>query len=84
MRDCDFVMHVASPFIIENPKDEDGFHTGLVDPIIMRKSDDENYTADWNAWFQGYEEQHTKFRGTSKKDAFDSSVDGSLLERWDT
>ena len=23
MRDCDFVMHVASPFIIENPKDED-------------------------------------------------------------
>ena len=50
----------------------------------MRKSDDDNYTADWNAWFQGYEEQHTKFRGTSKKDAFDSSVDGSWLERWDT
>ena len=51
---------------------------------IISKSDDENYTADWNAWFQGYEEQHTKFRGTSKKDAFDSTVDGSWLDRWDT
>ena len=50
----------------------------------MRKSDDDNYTADWNAWFQGYEEQHTKFSGTSKKDAFDSTVDGSWLDRWDT
>ena len=67
----------------QNPKDEAGFHTGLVDPIIMRKSDDPSYTADWNSWFKGYEEEHTKFRGTSKKDQFDSSVDGSWLERWD-
>ena len=67
----------------QNPKDEAGFHTGLVDPIIMRKSDDPSYTADWNSWFKGYEEEHTKFRGTAKKDQFDSSVDGSWLERWD-
>ena len=32
---------------------------------------------------KGYEEEHTKFRGTSKKDQFDSSVDGSWLDRWD-
>ena len=55
----------------------------MVDPIIMRKSEDPSYTADWDSWFKGYEEQHTKFRGTSKKDQFDSTVDGSWLERWD-
>jgi len=68
----------------QNPKDEAGFHTGLVDPIIMRKSDDPNYTADWNAWFKGYGEEHTKFRGSIHKDKFDSTIDGTWLERWDT
>jgi uncharacterized protein (UPF0248 family) len=67
----------------QNPKDEAGFHTGLVDPIIMRKSEDLSYTPNWSEWFKGYEDQHTKFRGTGKKDAFDSSVDGSWLDRWD-
>jgi ectoine hydroxylase-related dioxygenase (phytanoyl-CoA dioxygenase family) len=67
----------------QNPKDEAGFHTGLVDPIIMRKSEDSSYIPNWEEWFKGYEDQHTKFRGTSKKDAFDSSVDGSWLDRWD-
>ena len=67
----------------QNPKDEAGFHTGLVDPIIMRKSEDSSHTPDWQEWFKGYEDQHTNFRGTSKKDAFDSSVDGSWLDRWD-
>jgi len=68
----------------QNPKDEAGFHTGLVDPIIMRKSDDLNYTANWDEWFKGYGEEHTKFRGSIHKDKFDSTVDGTWLERWDT
>ena len=67
----------------QNPKDEAGFHTGLVDPIIMRKSDDLNYTANWDEWFKGYGEEHTKFRGSIHKDKFDSTVDGTWLERWD-
>lgn len=67
----------------QNPKDEAGFHTGLVDPIIMRKSDDLNYKPDWNAWFKGYEAGHTKFRGRSDKDEFDSTLEGAWLERWD-
>ena len=67
----------------QNPKDEAGFHTGLVDPIIMRKSEDSSYIPNWEEWFKGYEDQHTRFRGTGKKDAFDSSVDGSWLDRWD-
>ena len=67
----------------QNPKDEAGFHTGLVDPIIMRKSEDVGHIPNWSEWFKGYEDQHTKFRGTGKKDAFDSSVDGSWLDRWD-
>ena len=69
----------------QNPNDEAGFHTGLVDPIIMRKSDDPNYIADWDSWFKGYEEQHTKFRDvrTEKKDAFDSTMEGAWLKRWD-
>ena len=37
----------------------------------------------YGEWFKGYEEEHTKFRGTSKKDQFDSTVDGSWLDRWD-
>lgn len=68
----------------QNPKDEAGFHTGLVDPIIMRKSDDPNYTPNWDEWFKGYGEEHTKFRGSIHKDKFDSTVDGTWLERWDT
>ena len=67
----------------QNPKDEAGFHTGLVDPIIMRKSDDPNYIADWQAWFKSYGKEHTKFRGSVHKDKFDSTVDGTWLERWD-
>ena len=67
----------------QNPKDEAGFHTGLVDPIIMRKSDDSSYRPDWKAWFKGVEEDHKKFRGLSKKDEFDSTVNGSWLDRWD-
>ena len=67
----------------QNPKDEAGFHTDLVDPIIMRKSDDLNYKPDWNAWFKGYEAGHTKFRGRSDKDEFDSTLEGAWLERWD-
>ena len=67
----------------QNPKDEAGFHTGLVDPIIMRKSDDLNYTANWDEWFKGYGEEHTKFRGSIHKDKFDSTVDGTWLKRWD-
>ena len=51
----------------QNPLDEAGFHTGLVDPIIMRKSSDPQYKPDWDAWFKDSKEQHTKFRGTSKK-----------------
>ena len=66
----------------QNPKDEAGFHTGLVDPIIMRKSDDPSYKANWEKWFQGLEE-HTKFRGKSDKDEFDSTIQGSWLDRWD-
>ena len=62
----------------QNPKDEAGFHTGLVDPIIMRKS------PDWETWFKGYGAEHTKFRGSIHKDKFDSTVDGTWLERWDT
>jgi ectoine hydroxylase-related dioxygenase (phytanoyl-CoA dioxygenase family) len=68
----------------QNPKDEAGFHTGLVDPIIMRKSEDSNYRPDWNSWFKSYGEEHTKFRGSTHKDKFDSTVDGTWLERWDT
>ena len=68
----------------QNPKDEAGFHTGLVDPIIMRKSDDPTYTPNWDEWFKGYGEEHTKFRGSVHKDKFDSTVDGTWLERWDT
>jgi hypothetical protein len=67
----------------QNPKDEAGFHTGLVEPIIMRKSDDSNYTPNWDSWFEGYQEQHTKFRGSAQKDKFDSTVDGTWLKRWD-
>jgi ectoine hydroxylase-related dioxygenase (phytanoyl-CoA dioxygenase family) len=67
----------------QNPKDEAGFHTGLVDPIIMRKSDDPNYIPNWDEWFKGYGEEHTKFRGSIHKDKFDSTVDGTWLERWD-
>ena len=67
----------------QNPKDEAGFHTGLVDPIIMRKSEDTNYRADWKTWFKGAEENHKKFRGLSDKDEFDSTVNGSWLDRWD-
>ena len=67
----------------QNPKDEAGFHTGLVDPIIMRKADDPSYTADWDSWFKGYESEHTKFRGRTDKDEFDSIIEGSWLERWD-
>ena len=67
----------------QNPLDDAGFHTGLVDPIIMRKSSDPKYKPDWDAWFKDSREQHTKFRGTSKKDEFDSTVDGTWLERWD-
>ena len=67
----------------QNPKDDAGFHTGLVDPIIMRKSDDSSYRPDWKAWFKGVEEDHKKFRGLSKKDEFDSTVNGSWLDRWD-
>ena len=69
----------------QNPKDEAGFHTGLVDPIIMRKSNDTNYVADLDKWFSEYGvAEANKFRGASKKDKFDTSVDGSWLERWDT
>ena len=67
----------------QNPKDEAGFHTGLVDPIIMRKSEDLNYRPDWNLWFKDLEENHKKFRGLSDKDEFDSTVNGSWLDRWD-
>ena len=67
----------------QNPKDEAGFHTGLVDPIIMRKSEDSNYRPDWDKWFKGVEEDHKKFRGLSDKDEFDSTVKGSWLDRWD-
>jgi len=67
----------------QNPKDETGFHTGLVDPIIMRKADDPSYRPDWETWFKGYEVEHTKFRGRSDKDEFDSTLEGSWLERWD-
>jgi hypothetical protein len=67
----------------QNPKDEAGFHTGLVDPIILRKADDPTYTADWDLWFKGYEAEHTKFRGRSGKDEFDSTLEGAWLERWD-
>jgi len=67
----------------QNPKDEAGFHTGLVDPIIMRKAEDPNYTPDWQAWFKGYESEHTKFRGRSDKDEFDSTLEGAWLDRWD-
>ena len=67
----------------QNPKDEAGFHTGLVDPIIMRKSNDPNYIPNWDEWFKGYGEEHTKFRGSVHKDKFDSTVDGTWLERWD-
>ena len=45
----------------QNPLDEVGFHTGLVDPIIMRKSSDPQYKPDWDAWFKDSKEQHTKF-----------------------
>ena len=67
----------------QNPKDEAGFYTGLVDPIIMRKSDDPHFLPDWNSWFIDYEKQHTKFRGSANKDKFDSTIDGSWLQRWD-
>ena len=49
----------------------------------MRKSDNPKHVPDWTEWFKGYDDQHNKFRGTSKKDQFDSSVDGTWLERWD-
>lgn len=69
----------------QNPNDKAGFHTGLVDPIIMRKSDNPKYIPDWNAWFKGYEAEHTKFRDirTEKKDEFDSTMEGAWLKRWD-
>ena len=50
----------------------------------MRKADDVNYRPDWNVWFKNYGEEHTKFRGSTHKDKFDSTVDGTWLERWDT
>ncbi len=67
----------------QNPRDPAGFHTGLVDPIIMRKAEDPSYKPDWGAWFKGYEAEHTKFRGRADKDEFDSTLQGSWLERWD-
>ena len=68
----------------QNPLDEAGFHTGLVAPIIMRKASDPDYLPDWDSWFKGYEKEHTKFRGRSEKDEFDSTLEGAWLERWDT
>ena len=68
----------------QNPLDEAGFHTGLVAPIIMRKSSEPDYLPDWDSWFKGYEKEHTKFRGRSEKDEFDSTLEGAWLERWDT
>ena len=69
---------------LQNPLDEAGFHTGLVAPIIMRKSMEPDYSPDWDSWFRGYEKEHTKFRGKSEKDEFDSTLKGTWLERWDT
>ena len=68
----------------QNPLDEAGFHTGLVAPIIMRKASEPDYLPDWDSWFKGYEKEHTKFRGRSEKDEFDSTLEGAWLERWDT
>ena len=67
----------------QNPYDEAGFHTGLVDPIIMRKSNNPDYNPDWDKWFKTYKEGHEKFKGTDDKDKFDSTIDGSWLKRWD-
>ena len=67
----------------QNPNDEAGFHTGLVDPIIMRKADEPSYRPNWESWFKGYEAEHIKFRGRSDKDEFDSTLEGAWLERWD-
>ena len=43
-----------------------------------------DYLPDWDSWFKGYEKEHTKFRGRSEKDEFDSTLEGAWLERWDT
>ena len=69
----------------QNPNNKTGFHTGLVDPIIMRKSEDKNYFPNWKAWFKDYESEHKKFRDirNDKKDAFDSTMEGEWLKRWD-
>ena len=37
-------------------------------------------TADWDSWFQGYEAEHTKFRGRSDKDEFDSTLGRCLVK----
>ena len=34
---------------------------GLIDPIIMRKSDDPKYKANWNSWLQGHETAQKNF-----------------------
>ena len=69
----------------QNPNDKAGFHTGLIDPIIMRKSDDPEYKADWTSWLEGHEEAQKNFRDTrsDKKDEFDSTLEGAWLKRWD-
>ena len=69
----------------QNPKDEAGFHTGLIEPIIMRKSEDSNYQPDWDSWVRGHAAAQKNFRDTraEKKDEFDSTMEGAWLTRWD-
>ena len=69
----------------QNPNDEAGFHTGLIEPIIMRKSEDSNYQPDWDLWVQGHAAAQKNFRDTraENKDEFDSTMEGAWLTRWD-
>ena len=69
----------------QNPKDKAGFHTGLIDPIIMRKSNDPNYLPDWESWVSGHAAAQKNFRDTrsENKDEFDSTMEGAWLTRWD-